>query len=200
MKANAILKEIVSRETFSRLEEYKSLVLKWNSRVNLLSKNTDEKALETHITDCIDLAKNIPLTEGLVFDIGSGSGLPGIVLALFGIKNITLVESDLKKAVFLEEVKRIMNLNVKIIRGRVENIKDVKASVVVSRAMTNCCKLMDLCLDLISEETEVLLMKSVNQLDEVEQLKKHWIFDLQTVKNKYIENHIIFHLKELSKK
>ncbi len=200
MLKNYQLSQIVSREAYQKLQEYSSLLMHWNGRVNLLSKKTTTSLLELHLIDCIDLALKIKEVPQKLYDIGSGSGLPGIVLSICGIKNITLVEVDFKKSVFLEEAKRILGLDIKIIRNRIEVIENENASVIVSRAMASCRKLLFLSKKLVDYNTEVLLMKSDKQIDEIEELKKDWDFKVEIIKNRFVEGHLVFHITKLAPK
>lgn len=200
----AITKEldrVVSRETKLKIEAYINLILKWNSKINLVSKNSDYDSLLNHVMDCLDLLNKLKEKQPkCLLDIGSGAGFPGMILAIAGINNITLVESDTRKATFLEYVKNHLKVEVEVANCRVEKIADKVADVIVSRAMTSASELIKLCNKLIDVNTKILLMKSNTQLDELKELARDWNFELQIHSNDYINNHVVFEIWHLIKK
>ncbi len=112
----------VSRETLKKMEEYKSLLLKWNKRINLISTKTEAEIWKRHILDSLQL---MPYVSGVnVLDIGSGGGFPAIILSMcLGERvKITCVDSDFRKCAFLNTVKLALNLNVDIMCCRVEEL------------------------------------------------------------------------------
>jgi 16S rRNA (guanine527-N7)-methyltransferase len=90
----------VPREILDALEKYQSLTLKWNKTINLISCNTECDFWVRHILDSLQLMKYINDQNVHLIDVGSGGGFPGIVLSIAGIKNVTLVESDIRKSIF----------------------------------------------------------------------------------------------------
>src|SRR6202046_1394945 len=95
----------VPRETFGRLQDYVNLLKKWQAKINLISNSTILDVWKRHIIDSGQLMKYLSESENVI-DLGSGAGFPGMVLAILGIKNMTLVESDSRKVAFLKEVAR----------------------------------------------------------------------------------------------
>lgn len=194
------LEEVVSRETKEKLEEYIKLIQKWNSKINLVSRNSTFDSLVLHVIDCLDLLYKFNRKPKNLFDVGSGAGFPGMVMAIAGMENICLIEPDLKKATFLEFVKRSLLINVAIRNVRVEKIEDMVVDTIVSRAVTKANKLIGLCDKIIDAKTKILLMKSHTQLEELDELAVAWNFELQIHKNNYINNHIVFEIGHLKKK
>ena len=113
----------VSREMLDKLSFYVQLLLKWNKSINLISKNTVDDLWTRHILDSAQLVKFIENKDLALVDIGTGAGLPGVILSILGVKNVTLIESDTKKCNFLLEISRILGLNLKIVNDRIENVK-----------------------------------------------------------------------------
>ena len=81
--------------------KYIELLNNWNKRINLVQADTLRDVKTRHIDDSLQLAPYLP-KNGTIFDIGSGAGLPGIILAIAGFDNIVLIEKDIKKSVFLK--------------------------------------------------------------------------------------------------
>jgi hypothetical protein len=93
----------VSRETLARLETYVELLTSWNRRINLVGPNTIGDIWRRHILDSAQLFPLIPPAARRLVDFGSGAGLPGLILAIMGVPEVYLVESDQRKIAFMRE-------------------------------------------------------------------------------------------------
>ena len=160
----------VPHETFS---EYIKLLTKWNEKINLVSKSTIPELWDRHILDSAQLMNFIDKSQ-IVLDIGSGAGLPGIVLGILGIKKVILVESDRRKCSFLMEVKRILGLNVEILNERVENI-DCKVDVITSRGFSSLSNILEIA-SKIGKYDKLLLLKGQNYSLELKEAVQNWEF------------------------
>ena len=125
----------INSEDINILEHYAELVLKWNSTRNLVSRNTDKKQINEHIFDCACITPL--LDENKILDVGTGAGLPGIVVSILeSKKNVTLLEPNRKKVSFLTHVQAELGLtNLKIVKGRVENLEKIKDKIIMTRAV-----------------------------------------------------------------
>jgi 16S rRNA (guanine527-N7)-methyltransferase len=132
----------VPRETILMLEEYISLLRKWNKSINLISANDIEDIWQKHILICAELIEYMTDLNIKVVDLGSGSGLPGMVLSIMGVKNIVLIESNTKKASFLLQASKISNNTVEVISDRIEN-QQLNCDIIVSRALASTEKLLN---------------------------------------------------------
>lgn len=102
---------------------YLSLILRWNARLNLTAIRDPEAILSRHFVECIACARALPGEIGSLLDFGSGAGFPGIPIAICRPEiEVTLAESQGKKAAFLHEVVRTLGLRVKVHGGRAEEI------------------------------------------------------------------------------
>jgi len=148
MTPSAVCQELdVSRETLACLTRYVALLTKWNRSINLVSGKSLEDVWRRHILDSAQLIRYLPprpATRPLVLlDLGSGAGLPGLVLAAATDAEVHLVESDGRKAIFLHEAAREMGLTVQIHEKRIEDMGDVLADVVTARALAPLPALLD---------------------------------------------------------
>lgn len=130
----------VSRETLIRLTVFHDLLLTWNVRINLISKNDTGAIWTRHIADSAQLVSHVPISANSIVDIGSGAGFPGlIVLAMLQDSNppngYTLIESDTRKAAFLITALRSMGLSASVRSDRAESIPPLAADVVTARAV-----------------------------------------------------------------
>ena len=127
----------VSRETRERLEQYLALLNKWQKVVNLVGPATLPEAWERHFIDSAQVAPLLPEGPCSLYDLGSGAGFPGLVLAIMRPDiTVHLVESDERKAAFLSTVARETGAGVKVHTCRIEGLPaDTRPDVVTARAL-----------------------------------------------------------------
>lgn len=172
---------IVSRETVQRLEIYKNLLRQWNPRINLVAPTTLAEVQTRHIGDSLQLAAICDAGQGLWADLGSGGGLPGLVMAISKSDSdltFTLVESDQRKAAFLRTVIRETGLcNASVQTGRIEQVQALNAAYVSARALAPLPKLMAYLDRHLAPTGRAFLMKGRQWQSEVEDAKAEWDFD-----------------------
>ena len=137
----------VSRETIGNLKLYVDILKKWNTTINLVSKDSIKDVWDRHILDSAQLFKFVTYDVKRWLDIGSGAGLPGLVIAVlakerFPSLQITLIEADKRKCVFLNQVVRDLDLNVNTVPKRIEDCPPQDADVISARALTELDKLL----------------------------------------------------------
>jgi 16S rRNA (guanine527-N7)-methyltransferase len=107
-------------------EEYFSLILRWNARVNLTAIRDEEGIRKRHFVESIACARALPAGLGTLLDFGSGAGFPGIPIVLCRPEIVvTLAESQGKKAAFLQEAIRVLGITAKVHSGRAEALHTV---------------------------------------------------------------------------
>ncbi len=129
----------VSRETFQDLEEFRSLIIEKNKNINLIGENTIKNSRERHIIDSAQVIDFIDKNEKHCMDIGSGSGLPGIVLAIIAKHRklpmrFSLYEKSFRKAEFLNSVISKFKLNVKVFQKDIFKEKNLETDLIIARA------------------------------------------------------------------
>ena len=142
----------VSRETYLDFENYISLVLEKNKEINLISQKTAEKKaiIDRHIVDSAQIIDFVDLNSNTTTDLGSGAGMPGIIVAIM-LKNlkkdmkIHLYEKSHHKSVFLKDISRKLELNTEIFKENIFDKKKLKTGTIMSRAF----KPMPIVLDLV---------------------------------------------------
>lgn len=150
----------VSRETRDRLAAYVALLAAWNRRINLVSANTLGDIWRRHVLDSAQLMPLLPAGARIVVDIGSGAGLPGLILAILGVPEVHLIESDQRKAAFLREASRVTGAPVTIHALRAERVPPIAADVVVARAIASVDKLLLMVDKFIKPYTICMFLKS----------------------------------------
>ncbi len=124
----------LSQEQLARLEAHYQLLLRWNRKLNLTRIESVEEAVRLHYCESLFLARGLPEGRLRVADVGSGAGFPGFPVAVWRPEcEVTLVESHVRKAVFLREASRGLG-NVRVFAGRAEDLGE-RFDWVVSRAV-----------------------------------------------------------------
>ena len=165
---------------YNNLLIYKDLLLKWNKVFNLISIKGAEEIVTHHFLDCLAI---VPHIEGRnILDVGSGAGLPGIIIGLCcPEKNITLVDSVGKKTAFLKQTCAELNLtNIKVIHNRVEKmIIDKLFDSIITRAFAEMQILIDLTSHLIEKKGSWYGMKS-KKISE-EEISKNYVAERKVI-------------------
>lgn len=165
----------VSRETLARLEHYAALLATWQAKINLVSTASLKDIWRRHILDAAQLRALIPGSCRRLVDIGSGAGLPGLILAILGVKGVLLIESDGRKCAFLQEAARVTGTEVEIYNGRTETASlDRPAAVITARALAPLAKLLPLAHPLASPDAEYVFLKGQTVEQELTAVQKSW--------------------------
>jgi 16S rRNA (guanine527-N7)-methyltransferase len=178
MTSNPTSSRIVPRETFSPLSDYVALLLKWNSKINLIGPAAESDIWSRHIDDSLQLLPLIPESATSLADLGSGAGLPGMVIAISRPDlQVTLVEQDQRKAAFLNETKHLLQLsNVSV---EAINITKLNGSynVITARALASLSQLLSYSKPLMKSDSICLFPKGANHLAEVTEASQKWRFE-----------------------
>jgi len=169
----------VSRETLDRLKRYTEFLLKWQRAINLIGSSTAHNIWRRHILDCGQLYPFLPVEKQPIVDIGSGAGLPGLVLAILGAQDVRLIESDSRKCVFLREAARHAEANVSVIESRAEKVKNLTAGVLTARAVAPLTDLIELSKFMIKPNTISIFLKGKSIESELVDLKTNWNLKLE---------------------
>ncbi|MGH6874536.1 MAG: 16S rRNA (guanine(527)-N(7))-methyltransferase RsmG [Aestuariivirgaceae bacterium] len=182
MEAEEVFRRFdVSRESQRRLTLYADLLRKWQAQINLVGGESIASLWERHVADSLQLRAHIGKGEKSIIDLGSGAGLPGLVLALaYPEYRVTLIESSGKKAAFLREVARRAQIDVQIIKDRVENVDSEPfrsaRPVVTARAVAPLHRLLGLAAPLL-ETGRALFHKGQDVGAELTDALKSWRID-----------------------
>lgn len=168
-----------SRE--AKLERYAELVRKWNPAINLIARATLPDLENRHIRDSLQLAQLVPPTRDDWIDIGSGGGLPGIVVAISRPEvTIRLIDSDNRKVAFLRNAIRELSLqNCSAESARIEDLRPAHAGIVSARALAPLDRLMPYLDRHLAKDGTAWLMKGRNWQVELDQAYKDWRFQVQ---------------------
>lgn len=166
----------VSRETWERLDAYVAILLEEMEQQNLIAESTRPHIWARHI---VDSAQLIPLAsaagEGLWIDLGSGAGLPGIVVAILTDRPVQMVESRRMRIEFLNRLVSELGLHQSsVFGGRVETVPATHAAVISARAYAPLLRLLESAIHLSAEKTIWVLPKGRNAQNELEEATRSW--------------------------
>lgn len=187
----------VSRETLDRLRIYADLLVKWQLRINLVGPDTVPILWQRHFLDSAQLFPLLPHPASPLVDMGCGAGFPGLVLAIMGVSDVHLIESDSRKCAFLREVARLTGTSVTVHNARIEAVAPLGAQVVTARALASLEKLLNWAEPHLLPGGHCLFLKGKGSEDELTLASKEWNITSERVPSQTDPTGTILHLKEV---
>ncbi len=168
----------VPRETSAQLRRYAALLVDENQRQNLVAKSTLDDLWRRHIDDAAQLVSyDAPSATWL--DIGSGAGLPGIVVAILTGNPMVLVEPRRLRAEFLQRVVDELGLDAAVVQSKVEGIKRSPVDIITARAVASIDRLFGMAAHLSHNGTRWVLPKGRTANSELDEARKTWQGDFR---------------------
>jgi 16S rRNA (guanine527-N7)-methyltransferase len=189
----------VSRETLSRLEAYAALLTQWSARINLVGRDTVADLWRRHILDSAQLRPLLPNAARNLIDLGSGAGLPGLVLAILGVPGVELVEADSRKSAFLREAARITQVSVTIRPCRVQAVPLHPVDVVTARACAPLDRLLDLAEPFLAPDGVCLFLKGERVEEELTVARKRWTMTSSVEQSRSDRRGVILRLQQVAR-
>ncbi len=195
----------VSRETFPALEEFRSLLLSENKKINLISKSTEKDSIKRHIIDSAQIIDFVDLNCNTTSDLGTGGGMPGLIVAIVmkKIKNdlkVNLYEKSYHKCAFLREVSKKLNLNTEIIQKDIFSLKNIETGTIMSRAF----KPMPVILNLVNENFKkyknIIFFMGSSGRKILNETLQEWDLDYEEKKSLTSNDSFILNIKKIKKK
>ena len=156
-----------SSEVSAKLLEYKKLLLDANQNMNLIGKSTIDDFDQRHFLDCVQIHEYMPEKNKLNVDLGTGAGLPGVLLSIIGYKNLHLVEKSPKKSAFLESCKLRLGLDFTIHNRPLAEVSLSNAQYIVARAFAPISKILNFTKQMVTNQTQYVLLKGRSYLEEL---------------------------------
>ena len=156
-----------SADISSKLLEYKKLLLDENQNMNLIGKSTINDFDQRHLLDCLQIHAYMPDKHNLTVDLGTGAGLPGVVLSIIGYKKLHLVEKSPKKSAFLESCKLRLGLDYDIHNKPLNDVSIPSAQYIVARAFAPVSKILNFTKQIVTKQTQYILLKGKSYLEEL---------------------------------
>jgi 16S rRNA (guanine527-N7)-methyltransferase len=169
----------VPRETLARLSLLVTLVEKWTPAINLIAPGEHGQIWSRHVADSLRLVPMIPVGTTSAIDLGSGAGFPGLVLAIATNIPFDLVESDRRKAVFLEEAARITNAPVAVHCSRIEAAVLPLAPLLTARALAPLDRLLGYAARFLRPDGLALFPKGARAEMELIEARRRWTMQVR---------------------
>ena len=197
----------VPRETFIDFESFISMLKKKNEEINIVSKETAKNELirERHIVDSAQVVDFVDLNSNIITDIGSGGGMPGIVISIM-IKNlkkyskIHLYEKSHHKSSFLRSVSRNLKLNTEIMEKNIFEAQNLESGTIMARAFKPLPIILDLVCKNFTSYKNLILFMGKNGEYVLEETLKNWDFDFEKKKSITSKDSFILNIKNIKKK
>ncbi|MDE3029387.1 MAG: 16S rRNA (guanine(527)-N(7))-methyltransferase RsmG [Paracoccaceae bacterium] len=184
----------------ARLDLYSALLEKWNPVINLVSKSTLAETWTRHFLDSAQIFDLCPQNAQSWADLGSGGGFPGLVIAILGAERVpnlrvTLVESDVRKATFLNTVAREVGVSVAIRPDRIESLPPLASDVLSARALAPLDQLLSFAARHLAAGGVALFPKGASYADELAKARENWAFSVEETQSKTDPNAVILGIK-----
>ena len=197
----------VSRETCIDLENLISMIQEKNKEINIISKKTAEKETirERHIIDSAQIVDFVDLNCNTTSDLGSGGGMPGLIVAIAmkKIKNtmkINLYEKSYNKCVFLKEVSKKLNLNTEIIHKDIFTVKNIETGTIMSRAFKPMPVILSLVRKNFKKYKNIIFFMGSSGRKTFNDVLKEWDLDYEEKKSLTNDDSFILNIKKINKK
>ena len=197
----------VSRETFVEFESFISILQKKNEEINIISKESAKNSIirNRHIVDSAQIIEFVDLNNGIIIDIGSGGGMPGLIISIMikNLKNSTkvvLYEKSHHKSSFLRGASRDLKLNTEIIQENIFEAENLQSGTIMARAFKPLPVVLDLVYKNFSSYKNLILFMGKNGEKVLEETLKNWDFDFEKKKSITSENSFLLNIKNIKKK
>ena len=197
----------VSRETCLDFEKFISMIELKNRKINIISKKSSENEdiRQRHIIDSAQAIEFVDLNQNTTCDLGSGGGMPGIVIAIMA-KNlkkkikINLFEKSYHKSSFLKEVSKELNLQTEIIQEDVFKIRDMNSGTIMARAFKPMPIVLDLVHKNFNKYKNLILFMGKSGKKILSQTLKDWDFEYKEKRSLTSDDSFLLSIKNIKKK
>ncbi len=198
-KAQIIKNYNLQKREIILIDNYIQKLKESNMKHNLVGPSTIDIAWDRHINDSLQLAEFILKKNSSIIDLGTGAGLPGLILSMIGYTNIVLIDSKIKKINFIKEFAIQQKIHIKTICSRVEKIKNQKFDFIICRAFAPLSKILDYSLFFTKKNTSLLFLKGRNVKKEIEDAKKNFRFCYDLFPSKSEGNGFVLKINKFTK-
>ena len=173
----------LNKTQVEKIEFFITSITNYNQHTNLVGKSTIENFWDRHVLDCLQLTKYINNKKLKILDLGTGAGLPGILLSIVGYQNVLMVDSIKKKTDFVKKTIKELSLSAKIQNKRIEKAPISQHDIIVSRALAPLTKLLTYARMYSNKNTTSLFLKGRNVNNEINKTMKEFFFDFEKIES-----------------
>ena len=196
----------VPRETLLEFESFIAMLQKKNEEINIISKETAKNGLirERHIVDSAQIIDLIDLNSNTITDIGSGGGMPGIIISILTKRLKKTLKSNLyekshHKSAFLRSVSRDLKLNTEIIQKNIFEEQNIETGTVMARAFKPLPITLELVYKNFSSYTNLIVFMGKNGEKTLEEARENWEFDFEKKKSVTSKDSFLLNIKNIKK-
>ena len=206
IKNSKFIAQYVSRETIDELNKYSLSILKKNKQINLISRSTEKSIKSRHIEDSAQIIDFIDKNDiSVCTDLGSGAGLPGIVLAILMKSKkpqfkVILYEKSYHKSNFLKEISKKFNLNTEINQKNIFDQKNLQTDIIISRAFKPLPIIFEIALKNFKKFKHIILFLGKSGKEILKEATNKWKFDYEERKSLTNEDSLVIKISNLKKK
>ncbi len=206
IKNSEFIAQYVSRETLDELNKYSLSILKKNKEINLISTSTEKSIKSRHIEDSAQIIDFIDKNDiSVCTDLGSGAGLPGIVLAILMKSKkpqfkVILYEKSYHKSNFLKEISKKFNLNTEINQKNIFDQKNLQTDIIISRAFKPLPVIFEIALKNFKKFKYIILFLGKSGKKILKEATNKWKFDHEERKSLTNEESLVIKISNLKKK
>ena len=182
-KADIVSEFVLNKTQVDKIDFYLSSITKHNKHTNLVGKSTIENIWDRHVLDCLQLTKHITNKKLKILDLGTGAGLPGILLSIVGYQRVLMIDSVKKKTDFVRQRIKELSLTAKIQNKRIEKPPTSQHDIIVSRALAPLVKLLTYARMYSNKNTTLLFLKGRNAINEIDIATKVYCFEFEKIKS-----------------
>ena len=194
----------VSRETLIDFESFITMLQKQNKKINIISKESakNDTIRNRHIIDSAQVLEFVDLKQNIITDIGTGGGMPGIIISIF-IKNlkkttkVNLFEKSHHKSSFLRKVSRDLKLNTEVIQKNIFELQNLESGTIMARAFKPLPTILDLIYKNFSSYKNLILFMGKNGEKILEETLINWDFDFEKKKSITSEDSFLLNIKNI---
>tara|TARA_B110001450_G_scaffold202703_1_gene191976 strand:+ start:23 stop:664 length:642 start_codon:yes stop_codon:yes gene_type:complete len=197
----------VPRETLIDFEVFISMLLKGNEKINIISKkmSNNEEIRVRHVIDSAQIIEFIDLNSNIIIDLGSGGGMPGIIISIMikNLKNLAkvhLYEKSYHKSTFLRQVSRNLKLNTEVIQKNIFEAQNLQSDTIMARAFKPLPVILDLVYENFTNYKNLILFMGKNGEKVLEETLTNWIFDFEKKESITSKGSFILNIKNIKKK
>ena len=206
IKNSKFIAQYVSRETLDELNKYSLSILKKNKEINLISRSTEKSIKSRHIEDSAQIIDFIDKNDiSVCTDLGSGAGLPGIVLAILMKSKkpqfkVILFEKSYHKSNFLKEISKKFNLNTEIKQKNIFDQKNLQTDIIISRAFKPLPVIFEIALKNFKKFKYIILFLGKSGKEILKEATNKWKFDYEERKSLTNKDSLVIKISNLKKK
>jgi 16S rRNA (guanine527-N7)-methyltransferase len=199
-KAKIVSEFVLNKTQVEKIDFYLSSIIEHNKHTNLVGKSTIENIWERHVLDCLQLTKHITNKKFQILDLGTGAGLPGVLLSIAGCQRVLMIDSAKKKADFVKQTIKELSLTAKIQNKRIENPPTSKYDIIVSRALAPLIKLLTYARMYSNKNTTLLFLKGRSVNNEIDMASKVFSFEFEKFKSLSSDDGCILKISNIKNK